>query len=84
MAAVASMRAIRTAGIDPDDIDDANPDFLIYGREAGANQVGLQEKLAGLERGESAAVFASGMAALHAAFFTVLDPGDHVIVSNIV
>jgi len=69
---------------DPDDIDDANPDFLIYGREAGANQVGLQEKLAGLERGESAAVFASGMAALHAAFFTVLDPGDHVIVSNIV
>ena len=27
---------------DPDDIDDTDPDFLIYGREAGANQVGLQ------------------------------------------
>jgi cystathionine beta-lyase/cystathionine gamma-synthase len=68
---------------DPDDIDAADPDYLIYGREAGANQVGLQEKLARLERGESAAVFASGMAALHATFFTLLDPGDHVIASDI-
>ena len=68
---------------DPDDIDSTDPDFLIYGREAGANQVGLQEKLAHYERGEAAAVFASGMAALHATFFTVLNPGDHVIASNV-
>src|SRR5688572_21564290 len=31
---------------DPDHIDTSDPDYLIYGREAGANQVGLQDKLA--------------------------------------
>lgn len=68
---------------DPDDIDSTDPDYLIYGREAGANQIGLQDKLARSERGETAAVFASGMAALHATFFTLLNPGDHVIVSSV-
>ncbi|MCW2735839.1 MAG: aminotransferase class V-fold PLP-dependent enzyme [Nocardioides sp.] len=29
-------------------------------------------------------MFGTGMAALHASFFTLLDPGDHVIVSNVV
>jgi cystathionine beta-lyase/cystathionine gamma-synthase len=68
----------------PDDLDATDPDVLIYGREAAANQLGLQEKLARAEHGEAAAVFTSGMAALHATFFTLLNPGDHVIVSNIV
>ncbi|KRF15544.1 cystathionine gamma-lyase [Nocardioides sp. Soil797] len=69
---------------DPTTIDD--PDFagLVYTREHGANQRGLEEKLAKLDHGESAAVFATGMAAMHAAFFTVLNPGDHAVISNVV
>lgn len=69
---------------DPTTIDDPGFDGLIYTREHGANQRGLEEKLAKLEHGEAAAVFGTGMAALHAAFFTVLNPGDHAIVSNVV
>lgn len=56
----------------------------MYTREHGANQRGLEEKLAALDHGEAAAVFGTGMAALHAAFFTILNPGDHAIVSNVV
>ena len=56
----------------------------MYTREHGANQRGLEEKLAKLDHGEAAAVFGTGMAALHAAFFTILNPGDHAIVSNVV
>ena len=63
---------------------DDDPDLLVYTRESGANQLGLQDKLARLDHGEAAAVFATGMAALHATFFTVLNPGDHAIVSNVV
>lgn len=69
---------------DPTTLDGAGPDTLVYTRESGANQLGLQAKLAAMEHGEAAAVFATGMAALHAAFFTLLDPGDHAIVSNVV
>lgn len=69
---------------DPSTLDDANPDTLVYTRESGANQLGLQTKLAVTEHGEAAAVFGTGMAALHAAFFSLLNPGDHVIVSNVV
>lgn len=69
---------------DPATLDDADPDLLVYTRESGANQLRLQEKLAAIEHGEAAAVFGTGMAALHAAFFTLLNPGDHVIVSNVV
>jgi cystathionine beta-lyase/cystathionine gamma-synthase len=69
---------------DPTTFDDAGYDALVYTRESGANQLGLQTKLAMLDHGEAAAVFGTGMAALHAAFFTLLNPGDHVIVSNVV
>lgn len=69
---------------DPTTIDEAGYDGLVYTREHGANQRGLEEKLARLDSGEAAAVFGTGMAALHAAFFTVLGPGDHAIVSNVV
>ncbi|QWC84465.1 PLP-dependent transferase [Nocardioidaceae bacterium] len=69
---------------DPTTID--TPDFkgLVYTREHGANQLGLEIKLAKLEHGEAAAVFGTGMAALHAAFFTLLNPGDHALISNVV
>jgi cystathionine beta-lyase/cystathionine gamma-synthase len=69
---------------DPTSLDDADPDLLVYTREAGANQLGLQAKLAAMENGEAAAVFGTGMAALHAAFLTLINPGDHAIVSNVV
>jgi methionine-gamma-lyase len=69
---------------DPTTLDDSDPDALVYARESGANQLGLQAKLAMMEHGEATAVFATGMAALHAAFFILLSPGDHAIVSNVV
>jgi methionine-gamma-lyase len=69
---------------DPSTIDAPDFDGLVYTREHGANQRGLEEKLAKLDHGEAAAVFGTGMAALHAAFFTILNPGDHAIVSNVV
>jgi cystathionine beta-lyase/cystathionine gamma-synthase len=69
---------------DPTSLDDADPDLLVYTRESGANQLGLQAKLAAMENGEAAAVFGTGMAALHAAFFTLIGPGDHAIISNVV
>jgi cystathionine beta-lyase/cystathionine gamma-synthase len=69
---------------DPSTIDDPGYTGMVYTREHGANQRGLEEKLAKLDHGEAAAVFGTGMAALHAAFFTILNPGDHAIVSNVV
>jgi len=69
---------------DPTTIDDPSYDGLVYTREHGANQLGLERKLAALDHGEAAAVFGTGMSALHAAFFTLLNPGDHAIVSNVV
>ncbi|MCZ4512023.1 PLP-dependent transferase [Streptomyces sp. ActVer] len=63
---------------DPFTLDPDNPDLLVYTRESGANQLGLQAKLATLEGGEDAVVLGSGMAALYAAFFTHL-PGFDVI-----
>jgi methionine-gamma-lyase len=69
---------------DPTTIDDPGYSGFVYTREHGANQRGLEKKLASLEHAEAAAVFGTGMAALHAAFFTLLDPGEHAIVSNVV
>lgn len=58
-------------------------DVPLYTRNSGANQLGLQAKLAALEHGEDAVVLASGVAALHAVFFTVLKSGDHVVVGDV-
>src|SRR3954451_19524416 len=56
---------------DPTTLADDDPNALVYARESHANQVGLEVKLAGADHGEAAAVFASGMAALHATFFAL-------------
>lgn len=69
---------------DPTTIDDPGYAGLVYTREHGANQRGLEQKLARVDHGEAAAVFGTGMAALSASFFTLLNPGDHAIVSNVV
>ncbi|MET0933054.1 MAG: aminotransferase class V-fold PLP-dependent enzyme [Mycetocola sp.] len=58
-------------------------DVPLYTRNSGTNQQGLQAKLAALDHGEDAVVLASGVAALHAVFFTVLKTGDHVVVGDV-
>jgi methionine-gamma-lyase len=70
---------------DPTAVDwsDTSSDELVYTRNSGLNQVRLEEKLAALERGEAAAVFATGVAALYGVFFTLLKSGDHVVLSDV-
>ncbi|WP_454163033.1 trans-sulfuration enzyme family protein [Gordonia iterans] len=67
---------------DPATLDWSSPEHVIYTRNTGLNQIALQRKLAALEHGEDALVLASGVAALHAVFFTHLRSGDHVVVSD--
>lgn len=68
---------------DPSTLSWSGTDVPLYTRNSGTNQLGLQRKLAVLERGEDAVVLASGVAALHAVFFTMLKAGDHVIVADV-
>ncbi|CRK51740.1 Cystathionine gamma-synthase [Rhodococcus sp. RD6.2] len=67
---------------DPSQISWSSTDGGLYTRNTGANQVALQKKLAALEDGEDAVALASGVAALHAVFFTHLRSGDHVVVAD--
>lgn len=55
----------------------------IYQRNRNVNQMVLQEKLCALTGAEDGVVLASGVAALAAAFTTVLNTGDHAIVSEV-
>lgn len=68
---------------DPSTMNWSMTEGLVYGRNSGANQVGLERKLAALEDGEDAVAFATGVAALHGVFFTHLKSGDHVVVSDV-
>lgn len=68
---------------DPSGMDWSTADRLVYTRNGALNQTVLQDKLAALEGGAAAAVFATGVAALHGTFFTLLRPGDHVVVSDV-
>lgn len=68
---------------DPSTMSWSGTEEPLYTRNSGTNQLGLQRKLATLERGEDAVVLASGVAALHAVFFTFLRSGDHVIASDV-
>lgn len=68
---------------DPSGLDWSDTQRLFYTRNSGHNQMCLERKLAALERGEDAAVFSTGVAALHAIFFTFLKTGDHVVVSDV-
>jgi O-acetylhomoserine/O-acetylserine sulfhydrylase-like pyridoxal-dependent enzyme len=67
---------------DPSGLSWSGTDVPLYTRNSGANQLGLQRKLAALEGGEDAVVLASGVAALHAVFFSHLRTGDHVVVAS--
>jgi methionine-gamma-lyase len=68
---------------DPASMDWSATDRLTYTRNGGANQQALERKLAAMDGGEAAATFATGVAALHGVFFTLLKTGDHVVVSNV-
>jgi methionine-gamma-lyase len=56
----------------------------IYTRLGNPNHVVVESKMADLENGEAAVATASGMAAISAALFTVLQSGDHVVASRVV
>ncbi|PFG29780.1 trans-sulfuration enzyme family protein [Paramicrobacterium agarici] len=68
---------------DPSSLSWSNTDTKTYTRNTGTNQEALQSKLAVLEGGDDAVVLASGVAALHAVFFTHLTSGDHVVVGDV-
>ncbi|TCK65810.1 aminotransferase class I/II-fold pyridoxal phosphate-dependent enzyme [Curtobacterium sp. PhB136] len=70
----------------PEDASSVNwsgTDIPLYTRNSGANQLGLQAKLAALEGGEDAVVLATGVAALHSVFFAYLNSGDHIVVADV-
>lgn len=68
---------------DPSEISWSGTEIPLYTRNSGVNQLALEEKLAVLEHGEAAVALASGVAALHAVFFTFLRAGDHVVISDV-
>ena len=66
----------------PDDLSKVNyssTDLLMYARNGNANQHWLEEKVAALYGADDAIVLASGVAALHALFWTLLKTGDRVV-----
>ena len=88
-----STRALRTPLVmsnsyelpeDPSEISWSATAPGLYTRNTGVNQLALERKLAALEGGEEAVALASGVAALHAVFFTHVSAGDHVVVSDVV
>lgn len=70
----------------PDDLSKVNyssTDLLMYARNGNANQHWLEEKIAALYGADDAIVLASGVAALHALFWTLLKTGDRVVYPNV-
>ena len=66
----------------PDDLSKVNyssTDLLMYARNGNPNQHWLEEKVAALYNADDAIVLASGVAALHALFWTLLKTGDRVV-----
>ncbi len=66
----------------PDDLSQVNyssTDLLMYARNGNPNQHWLEEKVAALHGAEDAIVLGSGVAALHALFWTLLKSGDRVV-----
>ena len=70
----------------PDDLSQVNyssTDLLMYSRNGNPNQHWLEEKIAALHDADDAIVLASGVGALHALFWTLLQSGDRVIYPNV-
>ena len=54
----------------------------VYSRSSSSSAVSLQNILNDMEEGVGAVVFATGMAAISAAFLSLVKSGDHIIVSQ--
>ncbi|SHN23172.1 trans-sulfuration enzyme family protein [Gracilibacillus kekensis] len=54
----------------------------VYSRGVNPTVNILEKKLAALEKGEECKCFSSGMGAISAVFFTLLNSGDHVVLIN--
>jgi len=70
----------------PDDLSKVNyssTDLLMYARNGNPNQHWLEEKVAALHEADDAIVLGSGVAALHALFWTLLQSGDRVVYPNV-
>lgn len=70
----------------PDDLSQVNyssTNLLMYARNGNPNQHWLEEKIAALHDADDAIVLASGVAALHALFWTLLKSGDRVVYPNV-
>ena len=66
----------------PDDLSEVNyssTDLLMYSRNGNPNQHWLEEKVASLHGADDAIVLASGVGALHALFWTLLESGERVV-----
>jgi cystathionine gamma-synthase/methionine-gamma-lyase len=68
-------------GFSANDLTDAAPP--IYTRWGNPTLTLLEQRLAALEGGEAAVVFASGMAAVAALFLNRLHAGGHLVLSNV-
>ncbi|MCP3958778.1 MAG: methionine gamma-lyase [bacterium] len=55
----------------------------IYTRLGNPNHVVVEQKVADLENGEAAVATASGMAAISAALWTLLQAGDHIVTGRV-
>jgi methionine-gamma-lyase len=58
-------------------------DGYIYGRTRNPTQTILEERLANLEGADAALTVASGMAAISALLWTLLDAGGHVVIDQV-
>ena len=66
----------------PDDLSQVNyssTDLMMYARNGNPNQHWLEEKIAALHGADDAVILASGVAALHGLFWTLLKTGDRVV-----
>ena len=62
-------------------VEDAVP--FAYAREGHPNAAQLERKLAALDGAEAAVVFSTGIAAISGLMLHLLQPGDHVLVSDV-
>lgn len=63
--------------------DQSGDERFVYSRWSNPTVRRLERKMAGLEGGEDAVAFASGMAAVTGLLLHLLEPGDHLVISDI-
>lgn len=66
------------------DASEDEKNHYVYTRGSNPTTESLEKKLAKLEGGEKCKVFASGMGAIAATFFSLLNQGDHILMINTV